>query len=92
MEKKIQFSLSILVTKDISGENGNLTTSMANKEPTKAITSPVKSQTQRLRMVSRLILLLLNTMHLPKNGTDKAISRVDTTKADLSMIMFQYFC
>ena len=43
-------------------------------------------------MVSRLFLLLLNTMHLPKKGTDKAISRVDTTKADLSMIMFQYFC
>ena len=31
-------------------------------------------------------------MNLPKKGTDRAMRRVDTTKADLSMTMFEYFC
>jgi hypothetical protein len=29
---------------------------------------------------------------LPKKGTDRAMRRVDSTRADLSMIMFEYFC
>lgn len=31
-------------------------------------------------------------MNLPKKGTDRAMRSVDTTRADLTMIMFEYFC
>jgi hypothetical protein len=31
-------------------------------------------------------------MNIPKKGTDRAMRRVETTREDLSMIMFAYFC
>jgi hypothetical protein len=39
-----------------------------------------------------MILVPNMLMNLPKKGTDRAMRRVDTTKADLSITMFEYFC
>jgi hypothetical protein len=52
-----------------------------------------KGKMQMIRIVSRLeIFVGLNTMHLPKKGTDRAIRRVDITRDDLSTIIVEYFC
>ena len=39
-----------------------------------------------------LMVLPNMSMNLPKKGTDRAMRRVDTTRDDLTMIMFEYFC